>query len=89
MGNKTKLNKPHKFKPNQFKPIKLNTMLQTKIKVIHASYKNELGEAEKKEGKIFEDKINKFCKNKNILSINVNFNPSINLRHLAYIVYTI
>jgi len=62
-------------------------MKQTRIKVIYAGCKYDNGVSEDVEGEVFEGKVNTFCEGREIVSIQFEFNPAINRRHLAYIVY--
>tara|TARA_R110000765_G_scaffold371271_1_gene461486 strand:- start:773 stop:961 length:189 start_codon:yes stop_codon:yes gene_type:complete len=61
-------------------------MKDTKLKVLEANWKNSNG-SEQYEGQYIEEKVNSFCEGREVISININFNPAISSRHLAYIVY--
>ena len=57
-------------------------MKTTKLKVISAEHGG------KQEGELFQEAVNTFCKGRDIISMSFEFNPSISVRHLAYITYS-
>jgi|TARA_R110002124_G_scaffold123030_1_gene281733 hypothetical protein len=61
-------------------------MEDIKLKVLEANW-HQSNIREKYEGQYIEEKVNSFCEGREVISVNINFNPSINTRHLAYIVY--
>jgi len=61
-------------------------MEDIKLKVLEANWQQS-GVRAQYEGQYIEEKVNSFCEGREVISININFNPSISSRHLAYIVY--
>lgn len=55
---------------------------ETRLRVISSDWQGSNYEGEK-----FEDAVNDFCNGREIINIRFEFNPAINVRHLAYIIY--